>query len=127
MVTSNKTLIEFIVPSDNCVDDDLGIFHFRYSSFPFKQVPSFGLLLCSKLWAWLRFWVRGNWLDVVVDDRIPYYDCWGDGKPIPALLKVVDGEIWPAMIEKAFAKLNGSYFNIERGSIYDALENFTGG
>ena len=36
-------------------------------------------------------------------------------------------EIWPLLIEKAYAKFHGSYFNIEGGLVHAALEELTNG
>ena len=69
-----------------------------------------------------RFWRWGDWIDVVVDDFIPVFD----GRP---LFTYSDdkGEIWPLLLEKAFAKLHGSYFHLCGGFSVASLENLTGG
>ena len=36
-------------------------------------------------------------------------------------------EIWPMLIEKAYAKFHGSYSNIEGGLVHTALEELTNG
>lgn len=36
-------------------------------------------------------------------------------------------EIWPLLIEKAYAKFHGSYGNIEGGHVHTALEELTNG
>ena len=36
-------------------------------------------------------------------------------------------EIWPLLIEKAYAKFHGSYSNIEGGLVHTALEELTNG
>ena len=49
-----------------------------------------------------RFWRWGKWIDVVVDDFIPVFN----GQP---LFTHSDGVMWPLLLEKAFAKLHGSW------------------
>ena len=72
----------------------------------------------------IRFW-RGNaWRIVVVDDYIP---CGKDGLPCFANLSPGSCEFWPLVVEKAYAKLNGSYEAIISGKENQALQDFTGG
>ncbi len=60
----------------------------------------------------------GQWIDVVVDDRLPYY---ADGNLVFCSNKSNDNEFWPALLEKAYAKVYGSYENLEAGQTYDAI------
>jgi len=72
----------------------------------------------------VKFW-RGNaWRIVVVDDYIP---CGGDGLPCFASLSEGSCEFWPLIVEKAYAKLNGSYEAIISGKENQALQDLTGG
>ncbi|XP_063300152.1 calpain-2 catalytic subunit-like [Pelobates fuscus] len=69
-----------------------------------------------------RFWSFGEWWDVVVDDRLPYLD----GKHLSARPST-ENELWPCLLEKAYAKLLGSYQNLHFGVPAEAFTNFTGG
>ncbi|CAH2255985.1 calpain-13-like isoform X1 [Pelobates cultripes] len=69
-----------------------------------------------------RFWSFGDWWDVVVDDRLPYLD----GEHLSARPST-ENELWPCLLEKAYAKLLGSYQNLHFGAPANAFTNFTGG
>ncbi|KAG8267803.1 hypothetical protein J6590_041717 [Homalodisca vitripennis] len=69
-----------------------------------------------------QFWRFGVWTDVVVDDLLPTVD--------NVLLTTQAGapnEFWAALLEKAYAKLHGSYDALREGHLCDALVDFTGG
>ncbi|GFU56267.1 calpain-5 [Nephila pilipes] len=69
-----------------------------------------------------RFWLFDGWYDVVIDDRLPTID----GQLI--YIKSRDkNEFWGALLEKAYAKVAGSYESLDGGNLCDALIDFTGG
>jgi calpain-15 len=71
----------------------------------------------------VEFYISGEKKTIVVDDRFPYCSY----KKRWAFSRTSDSnEIWVLIIEKAWAKLFGSYQRIEAGTSGEALHPLTG-
>ncbi|KAK3588058.1 hypothetical protein CHS0354_012104 [Potamilus streckersoni] len=79
-------------------------------------IPEDGVFRC-------RFWRFGEWEDVHVDDYLPVIN---GNSPRGAKSRDNKNEMWPSLVEKAFARFNGNYSAIygDPGEAYLAL---TGG
>eukprot|EP00906_Rhabdomonas_costata_P005804 RCo008623 len=73
-----------------------------------------------------RFFKEGQWRNVVVDDFLPVRP-----GPPPHRLRFghssIEGELWVCLLEKAYAKLHGSYQALCGGDISYALVDLSGG
>ena len=81
----------------------------------------------------VKLFVNGIWTTIVVDDWFPCE--WRDGMWLPVFASSAqhfdpesdEKELWAMLIEKAFAKLHGSYQAIATGDVDDAQNYLTGG
>ncbi|XP_075057082.1 calpain-8-like [Mixophyes fleayi] len=97
-LTLNPNLMKDIIPSSQKFTTNYaGIFHFR-------------------------LWHLGEWVDIVIDDLLPFLN----GQYF-SVRPSCQNEFWPCLLEKAYAKLLGSYQNLHWGNPADAFANFTGG
>ncbi|CAM9797164.1 unnamed protein product [Pylaiella littoralis] len=98
----------------------------------------YGVYTCRQ--ALTAFYKNGEWQEVVTDTRIPCAHrskSYGDGVPFgekaPGGPTPMYGhglnlnEQWVQMLEKAYAKLHGTYESINGGSVGEALVDLTGG
>lgn len=69
----------------------------------------------------VKLFKNGEWMEIVVDDYFPCLPCGG-----PIFSKGHGNELWVLILEKAYAKIHGSYKNIVAGKPYEALMDLTG-
>lgn len=64
---------------------------------------------------------NGEWQEVVVDD---YFPCYPNGSPM--FSRANGHELWVLLLEKAYAKVHGSYKSIVGGLPHQAMMDLTG-
>lgn len=69
----------------------------------------------------IRFCKGGEWLTVTVDDYIP---CSVNAGPL--FSRAHGNELWVMLMEKAYAKLHGSYFLLKGGWAHEGMMDLTG-
>jgi hypothetical protein len=108
--------------ADGEIDDEEGIM-LSTGIFP----PIFHGFRQRKIFCF-KFFKNFQWRYVIVDDRLPCSKIYND-KQIPKLLYGKcrnENEFWVPLIEKAYAKLHGSYESLVSGFIDDGLVDLTG-
>ncbi|XP_014259950.1 calpain-3-like isoform X2 [Cimex lectularius] len=70
-----------------------------------------------------RIWRYGKWMTVIVDDRIPIRN---DTNEFIGF-KCEQSQFWICLYEKAYAKILGTYEDIEFTQANEAMEDLTGG
>ncbi|KAG1674068.1 Calpain-C [Nymphon striatum] len=97
-LTLNRGLFYRVVPADQSFHDDYcGLFRFR-------------------------IWWCGEWKEVVIDDLLPTVN-----NKLVFIQFQHSNQFWASLLEKAYAKLHGSYEALKYGTTLDGLSDFTGG
>jgi calpain len=73
-----------------------------------------------------RFFKNGEWHVVTVDDRIPCVSAGSTWAPFASSCRDTN-EMWVPLMEKAFAKLHGSYGSLIGGNTNEGFVDLTGG
>ncbi|XP_068159077.1 calpain-C [Drosophila tropicalis] len=97
VVYSLRNLFYRVVPADQSLAKSLGIFRFR-------------------------LWWCGEWVEVLVDDRLPTIN----GR-LAFMQPQTSNCFWASLLEKAIAKLHGSYEALKYGTRSDGLTDLLGG
>jgi hypothetical protein len=75
-----------------------------------------------------RFYVEGEWVEVITDTRLPCVRNELTLQQTPAYSKSPNSsEMWVALLEKAYAKAVGSYEAIQKIKLHETLLHLTGG
>jgi hypothetical protein len=75
-----------------------------------------------------RFYVEGEWVEVITDTRIPCLMDEENERLVPIYSRSpLRKEMWVCLVEKAYAKALGSYEAVTKVKIHEALLHLTGG
>ncbi|KAL4494099.1 hypothetical protein ABPG72_016055 [Tetrahymena utriculariae] len=124
--TGYEVFVKGIDPT-TLISGDLGDYYFQgavsalaerdYSIlklFQTKSVNKAGCYVLNICW-------KGVWTSVILDDKFPT-----KGNKQICFTRSSSNELWAMLLEKAWAKLHGSYAKIDGGLVREVLHDFTG-
>ncbi|KAL4465952.1 hypothetical protein ABPG74_004189 [Tetrahymena malaccensis] len=124
--TGYEIFVKGIDPT-TLISGDLGDYYFQgavsalaerdYSIlklFQTKSVNKAGCYVLNICW-------KGVWTSVILDDKFPT-----KGNKQICFTRSSSNELWAMLLEKAWAKLHGSYAKIDGGLVREVLHDFTG-
>ena len=116
ILATDRSLVEKLFVSTD-YGEEYGCPHAKRRSSELNLETDGRLYVC-------RFYKAEEWVTVIVDDRIPCHKV--TRQPIFARCKEPN-EIWVPILEKAYAKLHGTYEALAGGEMNYALKDLTGG
>lgn len=84
-----------------------------------KQRPDLGVYV-------VKLCIQGHWRHLLLDDQFPCYPGKEDGNNGPMFSRGKGDEMWVMLVEKAWAKIHGTYQHIIWGLPGECLTNLTG-
>ena len=85
------------------------------------------MAFCKKYGIWgVKFFINGAWTTTVISDEFPYYVDDSGANPTQSVGVKINGELWPALLEKAWAKIYGTYAKIQAGVMSNYIYELTG-
>ena len=90
-------------------------FNIIYNLFKIKEINKKGFYE-------IILFIEGQYKIIIIDDYLPVFN---DTNEL-CFCKSLKNEIWPCLLEKAWAKINGGYSNIIKGFAHNVLETLTG-
>ena len=111
-ITLGKVASPYFFPSISAIADYPGLISKIFITKDYNQDGFYSLIL----------FIDGEYQIIYIDD---YFPCL-KGTNIPYFSKSNNFELWPLLLEKAWAKVNGSYANCLSGWPNDAFRTFTG-
>ena len=101
--------------------------------FECQKVNKEGMYLVKIYQTQLNIWKYvpvDDYVPVVIDKRLPLSERYSEANVHPAFLKVDKTagpvELWPFLLQKAYAKYYSTYDSLANGNPYDFLEEITG-
>jgi len=120
------TLFSSEINENSIIQGSIGNCYFLTIISCLTKYPSFIYQLFNSLYVSangfyeIKLKINNKITIVTIDDYFPY----NTKTNMPLFSKPYKNEIWVMLLEKAWAKTNGSYLNIDNGSPIDVLDSF---